>query len=409
MNLKVFLSLSNVLVITVTVIILLILFSKRVRTASLWHATVTPLASIIGSGFLICAPLLALAAGKWSALVMLAIVLVAYGLGASLRFNILNVEPNTEARRGNRAILLFETWSRAVLGIAYIISVAFYLKLLSAFALHALGDRNSFLENILTSIIILFIGISGKLRGLSFLEVLETYAVNLKLSIIIALIAGLIEYNFLHHSHLILWNPQVRAENGWVTSLREILGTLIIVQGFETSRYLGSAYSATIRVITMRYAQWISGVIYVCFIFLCLPLFHNIHVICETLVIRLSAQIALVLPFMLIVAGVMSQFSAAIADTIASAGLLSEATQERLKRANGYLVISVLAIVLVWLTNIFRIVVIASKAFAIYYALQLLISLMTLKQRQSYGHQFVIYMGLFVLMVLVVLFGISVS
>ena len=33
-------------------------FSKRLSTSSSWKATVTPLASIMGSGFLVSAPLL---------------------------------------------------------------------------------------------------------------------------------------------------------------------------------------------------------------------------------------------------------------------------------------------------------------------------------------------------------------
>jgi hypothetical protein len=33
-------------------------FSKRLRASSSWSATVTPLASIMGSGFLLSAPLL---------------------------------------------------------------------------------------------------------------------------------------------------------------------------------------------------------------------------------------------------------------------------------------------------------------------------------------------------------------
>ncbi len=35
------------------IIILIALFQKRVRTSKTWRATVTPLASIIGSGFLV--------------------------------------------------------------------------------------------------------------------------------------------------------------------------------------------------------------------------------------------------------------------------------------------------------------------------------------------------------------------
>jgi len=43
---------------SVFILFLILLFSKKILRNELWRATIIPLASIIGSGFLIAAPLL---------------------------------------------------------------------------------------------------------------------------------------------------------------------------------------------------------------------------------------------------------------------------------------------------------------------------------------------------------------
>ena len=52
-------------------------FSKRLKASSNWKATVTPLASIMGSGFLVSAPLLAGIVGNL-AVVCMALLLALY-------------------------------------------------------------------------------------------------------------------------------------------------------------------------------------------------------------------------------------------------------------------------------------------------------------------------------------------
>ena len=61
---------NNIFIIFSTLAVSALLFSKSFRTSKSWHATVTPLASIIGSGFLVSAPLLILATGKLAPLAM---------------------------------------------------------------------------------------------------------------------------------------------------------------------------------------------------------------------------------------------------------------------------------------------------------------------------------------------------
>ncbi len=78
-----------------------ILLSKKVKNSPLWRATLTPLASIIGSGFLVVAPLLGNIVGANAVWAIIAIVIFAYTIGSVLRFNILQVEPLLNAG-GNR-------------------------------------------------------------------------------------------------------------------------------------------------------------------------------------------------------------------------------------------------------------------------------------------------------------------
>jgi hypothetical protein len=78
---------------------------------------------------------------------------------------------------------------------------------------------------------------------------------------------------------------------------------------------------------------------------------------------------------MLVVAAVMSQFSAAVADTAGGGGLLSELSRRRVSLYRSYLLVVLAAIGVVWSANIFEIIVLASRAFAFYYFLQCLVGL----------------------------------
>jgi len=72
------------------------LFSRRLSHSSAWRATITPLASIMGSGFLVSAPLLYAHVGNYAVLAMAALLLLAYAIGSVIRFNIRYAEPILE-------------------------------------------------------------------------------------------------------------------------------------------------------------------------------------------------------------------------------------------------------------------------------------------------------------------------
>src|SRR5690606_38881785 len=65
---------------------------SRIADSPRWMATVPPLASIIGSGFLVCGPLLAREFGMLAAPAMGLLLLLAYAVGAVIRFNIAEAE-----------------------------------------------------------------------------------------------------------------------------------------------------------------------------------------------------------------------------------------------------------------------------------------------------------------------------
>jgi len=369
---------NNIIVLAITIFCLNIFFSKRIRTSKMWHATVTPLASIIGSGFLVSAPLLVLIGGRYAAILMLVVVVIAYALGGSIRLNILYAERTLNNLKAQNSKNYLRTLSNFTLGIAYLISVAFYLKLLSAFCLEAVGYKTVLNENIFTTALLVFIGIVGKLRGLKWLEVIEVYCVNTKLAIITAMLSAYAIYNI---DVIMTGSPQPiisPKETLWL-GFRKILGIIIIIQGFETSRYLREAYDPKTLILSMRNAQIISGIIYVIFITLTMIVIGNTPEIKETLIMTVSSKVATSLPFLLLIAAVMSQFSAAIADTIGGGGLLIEVLKKKISIKNAYLIMAIFTCILTWLTNIFEIIVIASKAFALYYFFQINITLINLK------------------------------
>ena len=124
----------NVVIIVVAIVLAgYLALSKQLASSSGWKATVTPLASIMGSGFLLSAPLLAGIVGNWALGCMAVLLVLAYFVGEAIRFNIRHFEPIENAGHGPVQNIAF--LSRIVLAGAYFISVTYYLQLLAAFVL----------------------------------------------------------------------------------------------------------------------------------------------------------------------------------------------------------------------------------------------------------------------------------
>lgn len=377
----------NVILLTVVAILLLFMFHPRLLRNMSWQATLTPLSSIIGSGFLIIAPLLASVIGIFSPLAVIGIVVLAYAIGGVIRFNIIRAEPLLHDRESHPALYKVDFVANAALSLAYVTAVAFYLSLLSSFLLTYLGFVDAAnLERTLTTTIIIFIAAIGFLRGLGGLEKLEAFAMSIQLSIVAALLIGVAVYdfNFIESEQPLVFDIQ---ERSWMTKAFMLAGILLVVQGFETSRFLGEKYHADMRVQTMRRAQLISGALYVISVIILMPIVQHLDLTHIRIadIVSTTGLAATALPLMLIVAAIMSQFSAGVADTVGAGGLASESSRGRLSSNKGYLVVSIFAIILIWTADLLEIIALASRAFALYYLLQCVVALVA--NHHHYKHK----------------------
>ena len=254
--------------------------------------------------------------------------------------------------------------SRVVLAAAYFISVTYYLQLLAAFLGNAVGITDSTLQHLGTTGLLLAIGGIGMWRGLSSLERLESYAIAVNLGTIAALIIGLVVHNAGMLSAGTWQLPSIDSGINW-QDLRVLLGLLIVVQGFETSRYLGATHSPDERISTMKRAQLLSAVIYIIFIGLLTPMFTAHMGNDVTAIVQLTAPVALILPLLISIAAIGSQFSAAVADNAGAGGLIEDLSHHKVPMRYAYLLILLVTIGVTWDVN--GIIAYASRAFALFY------------------------------------------
>jgi hypothetical protein len=393
----------DIVLVAIAAIFTAVSMMPKIRENQWWNATVTPLASIIGSGFLVIAPLLAAVVGSYALAAMLAIVLLAYAVGHAIRYNIEYAEPLEGRADAPRGLALSSRLASGSLSVAYVISVAFYIRLLASFALSLTPINNAFYEDLLATAILISIAAIGYVRGLRGLEVVETISVSIKLSIIIALLVGL----FWHNLGTGIWTAELVPDDvdTW-TRLRMLGGMLLVVQGFETSRYLGKTYPADMRRKTMNYAQISSALIYLAFVALVVPVLVNLPggKPDETAIINITSYVAPVLPYLLVLAALMSQLSAGIADTVGAGGLVVEESGGRIIERHAYPVLVAFSITLIWAFDIFQVISIASRTFAFYYMMQAIIAALVARQNRHYG-QMVFALALALLLAMIVVFA----
>jgi hypothetical protein len=358
---------QSALVLLITVAVAGVLIHPKLANAPLWLASITPLASIIGSGFLVLGPILENTFGWYAPGIMMALCAGAYLFGATIRFNMAMIDRESGQRPFAEARLeMLSSWS---LAFAYIISVAYYLNLFGAFGVSLTPVDDTLHARILASAIFLLILLIGWIRGFHALERLEQVSVGIKLAIIAGLLFGLALYfaGRAATGELVFNRPAV---TGW-SGLTLAFGLIVTVQGFETSRYLGETYDVRTRIRSMRLAQGISTAIYMVYIgLLAYSLPRGAMALSETAIIGAMAIVAPILPLLLVAAALSAQLSAAVADTSGSGGLIEELTHGRIATRHGYAVLVAAGLALTWTTNVFQIISYASRAFALYYALQ---------------------------------------
>jgi hypothetical protein len=124
----------------------------------------------------------------------------------------------------------------------------------------------------------------------------------------------------------------------------------------------------------------------------------------ETAIVEMMGVITPVLPLLLVAAALAAQFSAAVADTSGSGGLMAELSGHRIRPRVGYVILTVVGLGLTWVTDVFQIISYASRAFAVYYALQAAIAALA-AQRQGARGRAIWFAALALLAFAVAVFG----
>lgn len=365
-------------------------------------ATSTPLASIFGSGFLIIVPVLNGAVGKYSVIAMIVVCVLAYCVGHVIRFNIKNAEPLFENDQATPRTKLIERSSDLALVAAYVISVCLYINILASFLLAGIGNKydTPFNEHIVSIIVIGAIGLVGYFKGLQILERLEDIGLWVTLVIVAALFVGFGAFD-VNAMGTRVTLPETPDHSVWEI-LTIVGGTLIVVQGFETARYLGAEYDRETRIKSCRMSQIISTIVYVLFVALATPLMHFLgDTVKDNDLIMLAGKASGLLPLPLICAAVLSQFSAAVADTMGGSGNIVESTHNHVDSKHSNLIICGGALILAFFPTL-TILALASRAFAFYYMLQCLIAVSVSKSFK----QKVFFIMIAIILVFITLFAV---
>ncbi|MEO1949536.1 hypothetical protein [Thioclava sp.] len=366
-------------IILLALIVLAAMFLPQLRDRPKWRAMVTPLASIIGSGFLVLGPILEVRYGSFAPLAMAALCALGWFFGAAVRANIRAEEvPDTAV------IKRIEEVAQLALAFAYVISVAYYLNLFGAFAVSLTPWNTDFAARAVTTAMLAIVAIAGFSGGFKRLEQMEYASVALKLAIIAGLILGLAVYfgKVAVAGDLVVDAPTL----GPWDSLRLLFGLIVTVQGFETARYLGKSYDADTRVAAMKWAQMLATAIYMVYIALLAYIFTpNAHNLTETAIIDMMRVVAPILPAMLVAAALAAQFSAAVADTGGAGGLIAEFSRGKIPQKAAYPVLIGAGIALTWTTDLFQIISYASRAFAGYYTLQAVLAALQTEGTKRYA------------------------
>ncbi|PHR60335.1 MAG: hypothetical protein COA47_08025 [Robiginitomaculum sp.] len=391
------------LILLVVSLSFLVLLLPKVYKSIGWRATITPLASIIGSGFLVLGPILASSFGAWAVFAMAALCGVAYLFGHAIRFNITRLYQTNHRSDAERFLEKLASWA---LAFAYIISVSYYLNLFGAFGVSLTAFDTPFAAKSLTSAVFVVILVVGWTKGFTALERMEQVSVSIKLAIIVGLLVGLILILARNVStNTLVFTPSTLS--GW-PALTLLFGLLVTVQGFETSRYLTDEYSANMRVRSMRWSQWLSTLIYLAYIAMVSLVFTPSEIITtETGIIDMMAKISPVLPILLVAAALSAQFSASVADTGGAGGLFAEVTDNRIPPKFAYALLTAIGLIFTWVADVFLIIRYASQAFALYYTLQACIAAIGVFHQKKSWLNTVLYLGLAILGMFILVFGTS--
>jgi hypothetical protein len=340
-------------------------------------ATVTPLASILGSGLLIIVPILERTLGAMALAGVLGILVIAWFVGTVIRHNVVAVETAEANGTLDAATTVLHRIGDAVIVVAYVISVALYLRIMAQYIVryfHTGGDP--VVESIIAGAVVVLIVVIGAIRGFAGLDRLDRFSLTAVLALTVVLLAALVTHDAGAISTGDFALPPIPDVDPW-TSLLILGGTVITVQGFETVRFLGAQYDAPTRVKASRIAQLTAAGIYVAFVIAATPAMGlGTASGADVTLLTITARAAPWLALPLVLSAVLSQFSAAIADVSAADGNL-RGFGRWFSGSRPYLITGVLAIALTSTLPLLLLVSVASRAFAAYYAMEAVIAVRT--------------------------------
>ena len=351
-------------------------------------ATVTPLASILGSGLLIIVPILERTLGALAFVGAIGISTLAWFVGTVIRHNVEIVETAEANGTLDKATTVINRIGDAVIVVAYVISVALYLRIMAQYIVRFVAqDGAPVIESIIASAVVVLIVLIGALRGFTGLNRLDRISLTAVLALTVVLVAALFAHDAGVVGGALQILPPIPSADPW-TTLLILGGTVITVQGFETMRFLKLQYDTETRIRASRLAQLVAAAIYIAFVIAATPVMGlGTAAGADDTLLTITSRVApwLVLP--LVLSAVLSQFSAAVADVSAADGNL-RGLSSWFSGTRPYLVTGVLAIVLASTLPLLLLVSIASRAFAAYYAIEAVIAVRTstgLWQKVGFG------------------------
>ena len=349
-----------------------LLYRPKVQQSAIYKATVVPLAEIMDVGFIVFSPIIILLFGYDATWAMLGLCLLGILTGVAISYNVNNYEPLLGKRdplhRWNSVAL----WALLA---ASVVNVGYYAQLLMTLVWLPLGDVYSpGLVTATAALLLAVLTIYGFAKGLMALNDLGNRTTAFNLSAIVAVLVAFAAYNV---QRLVAGDfawPHFNAPDD-TEAFRKLLGLFVLVQGFESSRYIGAYFSADMRVTTMRSAQYISSAVYVLFVAFSLVLFASVMAPHDvTAIFEVSEQVSAFLPFLIMAAALGSQLSAIVNDTETRTEMLAGQVGDRLPRRWTFPLFLVPSILVVLLTDVSSVVALASRVFAAYYLSQALIA-----------------------------------
>jgi hypothetical protein len=348
-----------------------LLYRPKVQESLTYKAIVVPLGEIMDVGFIVFSPIIILLFGYHATWAMAGLCLLAILTGFAVSYNIEHYEPLIGKPDPLHAWNSIALWALIA---ASVVNVGYYAQLLMTLVWLPLDLYSPGLVAATAALLLLALMVYGFAKGLLALNDMGNKTTAFNLSAIGAILVAFATYNV----QLLVGgdfqrpdlDPPVDEE-----AFRKLLGLFVLVQGFESARYLGAYFSARKRVESMRAAQYLSSVVYVLFVALSLVLFTTTAVPNDvTAIFEVSEQVSVFLPFLIMVAAVGSQLSAIVSDTETRTEMLAQQLGDRVPRRWTFPLFLVPAILVVLLTDVASIVALASRIFAVYFLSQALIA-----------------------------------